>query len=91
MFALQDMITMIEKTKLRVQMDMDKARAEREAAEDTILRVLDQSTSGLLKQDAPTATRPKGVGTQHTLDHTLTQTQFLTLHYTLKITFCTKN
>ena len=58
MFALQDMITMIEKTKLRVQMDMDKARAEREAAEDTILRVLDQSTSGLLKQDALTATRP---------------------------------
>ena len=58
MFALQDMITMIEKTKLRVQMDMDKARAEREAAEDTILRVLDQSTSGLLKQDALTATSP---------------------------------
>jgi hypothetical protein len=42
--ATMNLIGMIEKSRHRIQHDMDKARAEREAAEDTILRILEQGS-----------------------------------------------
>ena len=43
--ATMNMISMIEKSRHRILADMSKARGDRDAAEDTILRILEQGTS----------------------------------------------
>ena len=51
--ATMNMISMIEKTRQRMQHDMEKARAERATAEDTILRILDQGANAQLESSKP--------------------------------------